>query len=90
LAEYAFVSAMANQQRLDGLPTELINQALKADPENAKALQLAGSAAFQAKDYKKAIAYWERVLKKVESDSEVAQLMTERINEAKSLAANNK
>lgn len=90
LAEYAFVSAMANQQRLDGLPTELIDQALKADPENAKALQLAGSAAFQAKDYKKAIAYWERVLKKVESDSEVAQLMTERINEAKSLAANNK
>jgi cytochrome c-type biogenesis protein CcmH len=90
LAEYAFVSAMANQQRLDGLPTELINQALKVDPENAKALQLAGSAAFQAQDYKKAIAYWERVLKKVESDSEVAQLMTERISEAKSLGANNK
>ncbi|HET8783621.1 MAG TPA: c-type cytochrome biogenesis protein CcmI [Pyrinomonadaceae bacterium] len=88
MAEYAFVSAMANQQRLDGQPTELINQALKIDPENAKALQLAGSAAFQAKDYKKAIAYWERVLKKVESDSEVAQLMTERINEAKKLAAN--
>ena len=87
-AEYAFCSAMANQQRLEGQPTELINQALKVDPENAKALQLAGSAAFQAKDYKKAIAYWERVIKKVESDSEVAQLMTERINEAKALAGN--
>ena len=85
-ADYAFASAMANQRRLDGLPTELINQALKVDPENAKALQLAGSAAFQAKDYKKAIEYWERVLKKVQPGDEIARLMTERINEAKRLA----
>jgi cytochrome c-type biogenesis protein CcmH len=87
--EYAFVSAMAAGQRLDGHPTELINQALKIDPDNAKALQLAGSAAFQAKDYKKAIEYWERVLKKAPADSELASLITERINEAKTLAAGN-
>lgn len=87
--EYAFVSAMAAGQRLDGHPTELINQALKIDPENAKALQLAGSAAFQAQDYKKAIEYWERVLKKAPADSELAELITGRINEAKSLAAGN-
>jgi cytochrome c-type biogenesis protein CcmH len=86
-AEYAFASAMAAGQRLDGKPTELVNQALKVDPENAKALQLAGSAAFQAKDYKKAVDYWQRVLKKVPPDSEVAQTITQRINEAKSLAA---
>jgi cytochrome c-type biogenesis protein CcmH len=86
LAEYAFVSAMTNQQKLEGRPLELINQALKIDPENAKALQLAGSAAFQAKDYKKAIQYWERVLKRVETDSELARLMTGRIEEAKALA----
>jgi cytochrome c-type biogenesis protein CcmH len=85
--EYAFVSAMAAGQRLDGHPTELINQALKVDPENAKALQLAGSAAFQAKDYKKAIEYWERVLKKAPAGSELADLITQRINEAKVLAA---
>ena len=89
-ADYAFASAMANQRRLDGLPTELINQALKVDPENAKALQLAGSAAFQAKDYKKAIEYWERVLKKVPPGDEIGQLMTQRINEAKKLAAEKK
>lgn len=87
--DYAFVSAMAAGQRLDGHPTELINQALKVDPDNAKALQLAGSAAFQAKDYRKAIEYWERVLKKAPGDSELANLITERINEAKALAANN-
>ena len=85
-AEYAFASAMAAGQRLDGKPLELVNQALKIDPENAKALQLAGSAAFQAKDYKKAVDYWQRVLKKVPPDSEVAQTITARINEAQSLA----
>jgi cytochrome c-type biogenesis protein CcmH len=85
-AEYAFASAMAGGQRLDGKPTELVNQALKVDPENAKALQLAGSAAFQAKDYNKAVQYWQRVLKKVPPDSEVAQTITARINEAKSLS----
>lgn len=85
-AEYAFASAMASGRSLEGKPTELINRALQADPENAKALQLAGSAAFQAKDYKKAIDYWQRVLKKVPPDSDVGQTVTERINEAKTLA----
>jgi cytochrome c-type biogenesis protein CcmH len=87
--DYAFVSAMAAGQRLDGHPTELINQALKVDPENAKALQLAGSAAFQAKDYKKAVEYWERVLKKAPEGSELAKLISGRIEEAKTLAAGN-
>ena len=85
-AEYAFASAMAGGQRLDGKPMELVNQALKVDPENAKALQLAGSAAFQAKDYKKAVEYWQRVLKKVPPGTELADTITQRINEAKSLA----
>jgi cytochrome c-type biogenesis protein CcmH len=86
-AEYAFASAMANGRRLAGKPMELINRALKVDPDNAKALQLAGSAAFEAKDYKKAIDYWQRVLSKVPPTSEVGQAITGRINEAKALAA---
>ena len=87
LAEYAFATGMAGGRSLEGKPTEIINRALKIDPENAKALQLAGSAAFQAKDYKKAIDYWQRVLKKVPPGSEVAETITARINEAKTLAA---
>jgi cytochrome c-type biogenesis protein CcmH len=86
-AEYAFVSAMANKQQLEGRPTDLIEQALKVDPENPKALQLAGTAAYQAKNYKKAIEYWQRVLARVPADSEVGQLIKARIDEAKSLAA---
>ena len=87
-AEYAFATAMASGRSLEGRPTELIDRALKVDPENAKALQLAGSAAFQAKDYKKAVSYWERVLKQVPPGSEVAQEIQARIDEAKRLAAN--
>jgi cytochrome c-type biogenesis protein CcmH len=85
-AEYAFATGMAEGKTLDGKPMELINQALKVDPNNAKALQLAGSAAFQAKDYKKAVDYWERVLKQVPPNSEVGRMITDRINEAKTLA----
>ncbi len=86
-AEFAFATAMASGRNLEGRPMELIDQALKVDPENAKALQLAGSAAFQAKDYKKAIDYWQRVLKQVPRGSEVAVAIEGRINEAKTLAA---
>jgi cytochrome c-type biogenesis protein CcmH len=89
-AEYAFATAMANGRNMEGKPMELIQQALKVEPENPKALQLAGSAAFQAKDYKKAIDYWQRVLKQVPANSEASQAITERINEAKTLAASSK
>jgi cytochrome c-type biogenesis protein CcmH len=86
--DYAYVSAMANDKNLAGKPTELINQALKVDPENPKALGLAGNAAFQAKDYKKAIDYWQRVLDRFPPDSEGRQAIQNRINEAKKLAGN--
>ena len=85
-AEYAFATAMASGRNLEGRPMELIERALKVDPQNAKALQLAGSAAFQAKDYKKAVDYWERVLKQVPPGSEVADTIQGRINEAKTLS----
>jgi len=88
-AEYAFASAMANGRNLEGQPMEFVNKALKIDPENLKALQLAGNDAFQRKDYKKAVDYWSRVLKKVPPQSEVAQSIQQRIDEAKSLAKTN-
>ena len=87
-ADYAFVSALANNGRLEGKPMELVNQALKLDPENIKALELAGSAAFMANDHAKAVQYWERVLKKVPPDTELAQVTRERINEAKAAMGN--
>lgn len=87
-AEFAFATAMASGRNLEGRPMELIDHALKVDPENLKALQLAGTAAFQAKDYKKAIGYWERVLKRVPPGSEVNEAIQGRIDEAKKLSEN--
>ncbi len=86
LADYAFALAMANGRQLQGQPFELIKKALQIDPQNAKALELAGSAEFQAKNYKQAIEYWQKVLAKAPADSELAQTVTQNINEAKTLA----
>ncbi len=86
-ADYAFALAMAQGQNLEGQPVELIGKALKLDPENPKALELAGSAAFETKDYRRAIDYWEKLLKKVPPDSEIGQSLSERIKEAKTRSA---
>lgn len=87
-ADYAYTSAMANGRQLDGQPMELIQKALKLDPENVKALELAASAEFEKKNYAKAIEHWNRVLKKVPAGSQLAELINGRINEAKSLMNN--
>jgi cytochrome c-type biogenesis protein CcmH len=86
LADYAFAMAMANGRQLQGQPFELIKKALQIDPQSAKALELAGSAEFQAKNYKKAIDYWQKVLAKTPADSELARTVIENINEAKTRA----
>jgi cytochrome c-type biogenesis protein CcmH len=86
LGDYAFALGMANGQRLSGQPLELINKALKLDPENPKALELAGSAAFEAKNYSQAITYWQKLLEKTPPNTELGQALSQRISEAKSLA----
>lgn len=85
-ADYAFAMAMANGQRIQGPPFELVKKALQIDPDNPKALELAGSAAFETKNYKEAIDYWQRLLQKTPPESELARVLLQRIKEAKSLA----
>ena len=89
-ADYAEALALANDQNLAGRPTEALNRALKIDPRNQKALDLAGSAAFQARDYQKAIDYWQQLLKLLPAGSEELQTVTEQISKAKELAAGKK
>jgi cytochrome c-type biogenesis protein CcmH len=60
LADYADTLAMAQGRKLAGKPAELLLQALAAKPEHPKALLLAGSAAFEAGDFRNAATYWER------------------------------
>jgi len=85
-ADYAFAMAMANGQHLQGAPQELIKKSLQLDPDNAKGLELAGSAAFETKNYKQAIDYWQRLLAKTPAGSELAQTISQRIDQAKKLA----
>jgi cytochrome c-type biogenesis protein CcmH len=86
LTEYAFALAMTNGRQLQGQPFELIKRALEIAPENPKALELAGSAEFQAKNYNQAIVHWQKLLQKSSGKSDLEQSISQRINEAKSLA----
>ena len=81
--DYAEALALANGQRLEGKPMEAINRALQLDPTNEKALALAGEAAYQAADYKKAIEYWQ----KLRTGSETQKAVSDQLAKAKELAA---
>jgi cytochrome c-type biogenesis protein CcmH len=85
-ADYAVAMAMANNQHLAGKPTEAINRALQIDPKNQKALDLAGSAAFQAADYQKAINYWRKLMSSLPPGSEELTRVSDQIARAKELA----
>ncbi len=86
LADYADTLAMAQGRRLQGEPEQLIQRALKIDPNNIKALALSGSVAFDTKQYPKAVDYWERILRLVPADSDFARQVSSSVAEARSLA----
>ncbi len=84
-ADYAEALAMTNSQRLAGKPTEAVNRALQIDPKHQKALDLAGSAAFQVAEYKKAIEYWEKLLVLLPPGSDELRSISEQITRTKQL-----
>ena len=84
-ADYAEALAMSNGQQMAGKPVELVNKALELDPKNQKALALAGAAAFEAKDFQRAIDYWEKLLPLLPSKSEFAKAVSEKIAKARAL-----
>lgn len=72
LADLAEILAQKNGA-LAGRPGELILQALQLEPDNAKALYLAGAAAFEEARYNVAIAHWEQLKKQFDPGSEEAR-----------------
>lgn len=86
MADYAEALAMANGQNLSGKPTEVLERALQLDPKNEKALDLAGSAAYQRGDYKKAIEYWQTLLKLLPAGSDGLKTISDQIAKAKEMA----
>lgn len=88
LADYADLLAMAQGRRLQGEPEKLIARALAVDPKNVKALALAGSVAFEKREYAGALDYWERILQLVPAESEFARSLRGSIAQAQTLARN--
>jgi len=82
LADYADALAMAQGRTLQGEPEKLLKRALAADPNNVKALVLAGTAAFDGNDKAGAIRYWERALVVLPAGSEMAERVRASIAEA--------
>ena len=67
--EYADALGMAQGGSLAGKPRELIMRALAQDPAFPRALEMAGSAAFEAGDYAATLRYWRQLLPKLAADS---------------------
>lgn len=86
LTDHADALAMSQGQKLDGEPMALLQRALKIDPANLKALALMGTAAFDRKDYRGAITYWEKVVQVAPADSEFTQSLQASLEEARALA----
>lgn len=71
-ADFADIVAMTQGKRLEGEPEKLVYRALEIDPNNIKALALAGTIAFDRQHYALAIREWRKVLVQVPEESAVA------------------
>jgi cytochrome c-type biogenesis protein CcmH len=85
-ADYADALAVTNNSKFDAKSIELVDQALKIDPNHPKALLLAGTIAFNQADYTKAIGMWERLQPLIsKEDTTLMKHVAGNIAEAKAL-----
>ena len=86
LADYADTLGVVHGRKLEGPPEVLIQQALKIDPHNVKALMLAGTVAFNRKNYARAAKDWEQARANLPADidPEMTQQLMAAIAEARS------
>jgi cytochrome c-type biogenesis protein CcmH len=75
LADYAESIFMANDAHSTQLSSGLLYQALKLKPDHTRSLSLAGMAAYQANDFKRAIFYWQKLAKQVPDNSEMQSFL---------------
>ena len=67
--EYADALGMAQGGRLAGRPRELIETALSLDAAHPRALEMAGSAAYEAGDFRAAARFWRQLLARLPAES---------------------
>ena len=85
MADYADALALRNDKRLEGEPMKWIEKALQIDPDQTKALSLAGTAAFDRKDFTGAVKHWERILRTLPADAAMAPQLRDSVAEARRL-----
>lgn len=85
LADYADALGVHQGRKLEGKPEALIQKALKIDPNNVKALMLAGTLAFNRQNFAQAAKDWEQARANLpaDSDPESSEQLTASIAEAK-------
>ncbi len=83
LVDYADALAVTNGRTLDGEPTKLLDRALKLEPDNLKALALAGTAAFNRGDFATAVKHWERVAQIGPADGQLVEMVRSGVAEAR-------
>jgi cytochrome c-type biogenesis protein CcmH len=73
LSGYAEALAISSNRALTGKPMELVKKALEIDPEDLKALELAGINAYQEQNFSQAGAYFKRLHTLLPPESPYAQ-----------------
>ncbi|OGT72027.1 MAG: c-type cytochrome biogenesis protein CcmI [Gammaproteobacteria bacterium RIFCSPLOWO2_12_47_11] len=83
LADLAEVLIVANDDKFTQEALDVIALALQADPDEPKALWIAGYAALEQGNHMQALQYWERVLNQLPPDSQDARALQENIAQIK-------
>lgn len=83
LVDHAEVIAILAGNKLEGKPRQMIEEALRLNPEHPMGLMMSGVAAYQNADYKGAVARWEKLLGMLPPDSPDAQQMQANIDDAR-------
>jgi cytochrome c-type biogenesis protein CcmH len=83
VADYADTLAVMNDRSLQGAPSQWIERALKINPDHPKSLALAGTAAFERKDFAAAATHWERLVALAPADADFLPQLQASIAEAR-------
>ena len=87
--EYADALGMAQGGSLSGAPRELVMRALSLNPAHPKALEMAGSAAAEVRDYATAVMYWRELLALLPEHAQMRAELEAAISRVDELASRN-
>ena len=81
MAQYAETLALTKGGRFEGQPTELLEKAIKIDPQSSRTLWLLGVVAAQRGERDRALEIWNRLLTLLPPESEAAKMVQASISQ---------